>query len=121
MKIKTSTRLVFIFKNIVIKFPLSRRGYLQGKNERFLYEKYKHTGFLGELKYEKFGVVVMKKYSVVSRVPDYVVYGLKSEISELNIENCDLYNVKNWGMDGIQYILIDYGITEYISTLYNNK
>ena len=34
--IKISTRLVILLPNIVLKFPLSRRGYLQSKNERFI-------------------------------------------------------------------------------------
>ena len=119
LKIKTSTRLVLILQNIVIKIPLSRRGYLQGKNERYLYKKYKGNGLLGELISEKFGIVIMKTYPQLSRIPDYVVYGIKIEIPELNIRNCDLHNVKNWGKDeNSNPILIDYGINEYISTLY---
>jgi hypothetical protein len=119
MKIKYSTRLVFVFKKIVVKIPLSKRGYLQGKNERDLHEKYKGKGLLGELIFEKFGMVIMKTYPLASRIPGYVVYGIKKEIPELNILNCDLHNVKNWGIDeNSNPILIDYGVNQYISTLY---
>ena len=43
---KISTRVVFIFSTFVIKFPISYRGYLQCKNEKKIWDKYKHTGFL---------------------------------------------------------------------------
>jgi len=119
LKIKVSTRLVFILRDIVIKIPLSRRGYLQGKNEKVLWNKYNHLNVLGELKWGCLGVVCMKRYPIINRIPTYVVMGIKSTIPELNIVNCDLHNVKNWGRDeNLNPILIDYGITEYISTLY---
>ena len=119
MKIRMSTRLVLVFNKVVIKIPLSCRGYLQGKNEKYLYEKYKGKGLLGELISERFGVVIMKTYPLASRIPEYVVYGIKKEVPELNIPNCDLHNVKNWGKDEhCNPILIDYGINQYISTLY---
>jgi len=38
---KYSTRLVIILKNVVIKIPISRRGYLQGINEKMIWDKYK--------------------------------------------------------------------------------
>lgn len=120
MKIKLSTRLVLVLRNIVIKIPLSKRGYLQGKNEKQLYDKYKETGMIGELYSERFGIVVMKRYPVCSRIPQWVVAGIKKDIPELNVINCDLYNVKNWGMDhdGFGFILIDYGINEEVSKMY---
>ena len=119
LKIKVSTRLVFILQNIVIKIPLSRRGYLQGKNEKVLWDKYKHLNMLGELRWERFGVVCMKRYTPLNRIPIGYVNWTKRNILELNIINCDLYNIKNWGRDeNLNPILIDYGINEYISTLY---
>ena len=119
LKIKVSTRLVFILRDIVIKIPLSRRGYLQGKNEKVLWDKYKHLNILGELQWERLGIVCMKRYTPLNRLPDNYVKCTKRNILELNIINCDLYNIKNWGRDeNLNPILIDYGITEYISTLY---
>ena len=119
LKIKVSTRLVFILQNIVIKIPLSRRGYLQGKNEKVLCNKYYNLNILGHLKWELLGIVCMKRYSTISKIPAEYVNFTKLTIPELNIKNCDLHNVKNWGQDIIlNPILIDYGITEYISTLY---
>ena len=38
--IKYSTRIVLLFKNIVIKIPINRKGYLQGLNENNIWNKY---------------------------------------------------------------------------------
>jgi len=119
IQIKLSTRIVFVFNKLVIKIPLSRRGYLQGKNEKILWNKYNHLNILGELKWECLGVVCMKRYTLANRIPSYVVMSVKSMIPELNVINCDLHKVRNWGQDeNLNPILIDYGINEYISTLY---
>lgn len=119
MKIKISTRVVLILKDTVVKIPVSRRGYLQCKNEKAMWEKYGHTGALGELRQERFGIVVMKRYPPANRVPEYVVHALKKMMPEFDIPNCDLYNKCNWGMDdNLGHILIDYGINERISRLY---
>jgi hypothetical protein len=45
--IRYSTRLVVLMFGIVIKIPLSRRGYLQCKNEIRMWERYKHLNILG--------------------------------------------------------------------------
>lgn len=114
--IRFSTRVVFILPKIVIKIPIDRRGYLQGKNESTLYNKYKHTKLLGELISEFCGVVIMKRYKPLdSKLNPRKIRKIKETIAELNIENCDLYNPENWGED---HMLIDYGINERISKLY---
>lgn len=114
--IRFSTRVVFILPKVVIKIPIDKRGYLQGKNEAILYNKYKHTKLLGELISEFCGVVIMKRYKQLSsKLNEHKVNKIKQTIAELNIENCDLYNPDNWG-EG--HILIDYGINERISKLY---
>lgn len=120
---KLSTRLIFIFKNFVIKIPIDKRGYLQGKNEKKLWDKYSHTKHLGELYWEKFGIVCMKKYNVCKyRIPLYIVDEIKNDIKELNVKNCDLHNYKNWAIKVTKfhatYVLIDYGINETISKMY---
>ena len=115
--IKLSTRLVLILPSVVIKFPLDKRGYLQGKNEANLYRKYKNTNLLGKLIYEVCGIVIMERYNLLNtELQENTVIKVKQTISELNIENCDLYNQDNWG-EG--HILIDYGINERISKLYH--
>lgn len=114
--IKISTRIVFLLPKIVIKIPVDKRGYLQGKNESVLYRKYKNTKLLGELILEFCGIVVMKRYKPLNSKLDLdMVMEIKNKIVELDIENCDLYNPENWG-EG--HILIDYGINEDISKLY---
>ena len=116
---KISTRIVFIFKTFVIKIPLDKRGYLQGKNEKELWDKYSHTKYLGELYWEKFGIVCMKKYTVCKiKLPPIVIQNIKTNIKELNIDNCDLNNPKNWAIENNHFVLIDYGINETISKMY---
>ena len=116
--IKVSTRLVIVLPKIVFKFPLSRRGFLQSKNERIIWGKYKTAYPLGELYWEFLGVVCMKRYNPVDKIPTLTVLIAKDIIKEFDIHRCDLYNPKNWGIENKQYYLIDYGITQYISSLY---
>jgi hypothetical protein len=118
--IRISTRVVFIFKNFVIKFPISKRGYLQGKNERFIWNKYKKLNLLVPLKWEKFGIVCQEKCSSVG-VNDWSsknVRLVKNLIPEFDIDNCDLYNRKNWGVYKDSVVLLDYGVNEEISKMY---
>ena len=118
MTIEYSTRVIIILKNIVIKIPISRKGYLQGINENKIWDKYKHLDLLAELKWMHLGVVCQKRYTTVRSIPDRVVLYAKKEIPEFNIPNCDLYNYENWGIEGKKYILLDYGVNEYIASLY---
>ena len=118
MKIRYSTRLVLLIGSIVIKIPISKRGYLQCKNESKMYEKYKHFNILGELYWEWNGIVCMRRYHSTDVIDDDVVFGIKYLINEFDIVRCDLFNPLNWGKDGDEYVLIDYGINEEISRLY---
>jgi hypothetical protein len=119
MKIKVSTRVVFIFKDHVVKVPISLRGYLQCLQERNLWDKYKDLGILGELYSYKRGIIKMKRYNPIDSVDYTNVDLVKGLIEELDINNCDLYNKANWGeLNGRRY-LIDYGINEEISKMYN--
>jgi len=124
--IKYSTRLVFLIGNIVIKIPLSKRGYLQCKNEKRMWDKYKHLNVLGKLYWEWNGIICMKKYKTTNVLINQneannfidTVVGVKHLIPEFDIDKCDLYRAENWGIDGDDYVLIDYGINEEISKLY---
>ena len=118
LKIKSSTRVVFILHDIVIKIPLSRRGYLQGLNEKKIWDKYGRYGFLAELKWMFMGVVCQKRYEPIDEIPQLEVGKIKKIIPEFNFDNCDLRNPQNWGIEGKTYILLDYGINEYIASLY---
>lgn len=115
---KYSTRLVIVLNNIVIKIPISRRGYLQGLNEKKIWDKYNSLDLLAELKWMHLGVVCQKRYNIVKSIPDRVVLYTKKEIPEFNIPNCDLYNSLNWGIEDDKYILLDYGINKQITNLY---
>jgi hypothetical protein len=121
MNIKYSTRVVIILKNIVIKIPISRRGYLQGLNEKKIWDKYNNTNSLAELKWMFMGVVCQKRYTTVSLIPTRVIYYAKEVMPEFDFDNCDLYRASNWGIGDDKYILLDYGVNEYIASLYKNK
>ncbi len=111
MRVKISTRVVTIFNKFVIKFPVSKRGYLQGKNEAYLWKEYGRTGMLGEIYFEFCGIVVMKRYAPLNRaILKAHIKGMKMLIPELDIKNCDLNNPLNWGENDGCMILIDYGI-----------
>ena len=116
--IKYSTRLVFILRNVVIKIPVSRKGYLQGLNERKIWDKYNNFTSLAELKWMWMGIVCQKRYNTITSIPDQVVMCNKILMPEFDFNNCDLYNPENWGTDGDNYILLDYGVSKYIAGLY---
>jgi hypothetical protein len=118
VSIKYSTRLVIIFNNVVVKIPISRKGYLQGLNEKKIWDKYKNITSLAELKWVCMGVVCQKRYESIDEIPQLEVSKIKKIIPEFNFNNCDLYNPANWGIDGNQYILLDYGVNSYIASLY---
>ena len=119
VKIKYSTRIVLIFNKFVVKIPISKRGYLQGLNEKKIWNKYKNDVLLAETKWIFMGIVCQKRYDTnLLSIPNKVVKHYKLQIHEFNFDNCDLHNVKNWGMKDNKYILLDYGISLYISKLY---
>ena len=113
-----STRFVILFKNIVIKIPLSKKGFLQGYNELKVWNKYKNKAPLAELKWMFLGVVCQKRYITIEEVPQIEVDKIKKLIPEFNFKNCDFYNYENWGKDGQKYILLDYGNSPYVASLY---
>jgi hypothetical protein len=116
--IKYSTRLVFILRNVVIKIPVSRKGYLQGLNEKRIWDKYNNVTSLAELKWMCMGIVCQKRYNTVSSISNNVVIRIKELIPEFDFNNCDLHNPENWGIDDKTYILLDYGVNKYIAGLY---
>jgi hypothetical protein len=118
ISLKYSTRIVIILKNVVIKIPISKRGYLQGLNEKYIWDKYKQIGCLAELKWMYFGIVCQKRYNPVKIIPNTKVWLIKELIPEFDFDNCDLYKPENWGIENNNYILLDYGINENISKLY---
>ena len=120
--IRISTRVVFIFKGFVIKIPISYRGYLQGKNEKYIWNKYKNLKILAPLKWERFGIICQERCFDVKLKYGFFdisyVSLIKKLIPELNIKKCDLYNHKNWGVYNNYIVLLDYGINQRISEMY---
>jgi hypothetical protein len=116
--IRYSTRLVIIFKNTVVKIPISRKGFLQGNNEQKVWNKYKHKAPLAELRWMFLGVVCQKRYTETYEVPKCEIDRIKKLIPEFNFENCDFWNYENWGKEGKKYILLDYGNSPYVASLY---
>jgi hypothetical protein len=116
--LKYSTRIVIILKNVVIKIPISRRGYLQGINEKKIWDKYKNITSLAELKWMFIGIVCQKRYDAVQSIPKIVVRRIKTKIPEFDFADCDLHNSENWGIENKDYILLDYGINKHIASLY---
>ena len=116
--IKISTRIVILTKHRVYKFPIDKRGYLQGRNEAKVWKQYKDSKMLAPLKWEFFGIVCMSRAQDIERKPLHMIRYIKDLIPALNIENCDLHNVDNWGYYNGRYVLLDYGIDERISKMY---
>jgi len=113
-----STRFVIILKNIVIKIPLDRKGFIQGYNEKKIFNKYKHKAVLAELKWMFLGIVCQKRYTTINEIPKNEVYNIKKIIPEFDFDNCDFWNYENWGKEGEKYILLDYGNNPYVASLY---
>lgn len=120
MKFRYSTRFVIVLKNKVIKIPLDKKGYLQGLNEKNIWDKYNKIAPLAKMKWSFLGIVCQKRYKTIESIPDKNVLSIKKIIPEFNIKNCDLYNYENWGIENNKFILLDYGINQYISTLYKH-
>ena len=121
MQIRYSTRLVFLIGNRAYKIPLSRRGWLQGKNEAKVWQQYKSTNMLAPLIWERWGIVCQERCLPISGLSPSrkrKVKEIKRHIPQLDIDNCDLYNYKNWGKHKNRLVLLDYGIDDYISKLY---
>jgi hypothetical protein len=116
IQIKSSTRVVIILKDRVYKIPIDYRGYLQGKNESKVWRQYKHTNKLAPLIWERFGIVCQVKCDTICHRPP--IEEVKELIPQLNIDNCDLHNIENWGQYQGNTVLLDYGIDERISKMY---
>jgi hypothetical protein len=113
-----STRFVILFKNIVVKIPLNKKGFLQGYNEQKIWNKYQNKAPLANLNWMFLGIVCQKRYTTIKEVPQSEVHKIKKLIPEFDFENCDFWNYENWGKDGQKYILLDYGNSPYVASLY---
>ena len=68
MQIKISTRLVILTKNRAYKIPLGRRGWLQGKNENFIWNKYETLNLLAPLFWEFLGIVCQMRIKPIKEI-----------------------------------------------------
>lgn len=118
MTIKYSTRLVILTKDKAYKIPLSYRGWLQGKNEKKVWNKYNSTGMLAPFVWEFFGIVCQTRVSPVESIDVNTVIDIKSLIPQFNFDNCDLHNPQNWGIYNGSKVLLDYGVDEKVSQMY---
>jgi len=118
MTIKYSTRLVILTKDKAYKIPLSYRGWLQGKNEKKVWDKYNSTGMLAPFVWEFFGIVCQTRVSPVESIDVNTVIDIKSLIPQFNFDNCDLHNPQNWGVYNGNKVLLDYGVDERVSQMY---
>ena len=110
--------MVILTKNRAYKIPLSYRGYLQGKNERKVWNEYRHTNLLVPLLYERYGVVIQERVEPVQSINKSIVQLIKKLIPQFQFDKCDLHNKDNWGLYKGQLRLLDYGIDEKISKMY---
>lgn len=116
---KYSTRIVILFNKSVIKIPISKRGYLQGKHEKYIWDKYGHKKLLAPLIWEKWGIVKQKKCDAPNKwINHKYIYEVKLQMPEFNFDGCDLHNYRNWGYYNGRVVLIGYGINEKISKMY---
>jgi hypothetical protein len=118
IQVRFSTRLVILAGNSAIKIPLGYRGFLQAYNEKKLWQKYRNCGLLNQFRWIFLGIVCCKRIEPLEELDPGIVRQIKARIPELNIRRCDLYKKENWGKDQGRVLLLDYGISEYISSLY---
>lgn len=104
-------------KRYAVKIPIDRRGWLQGINERKLWSKYHSPNFV-PIVWGFGGIVCQARAGKLSMLREHNVELIKQQIPELNIVNCDLHNVDNWGVYDGGVVLVDYGITEEVSKMY---
>ena len=116
--IRISSRVVILTPQRVYKFPVNRRGWLQGINERAAWDEHKESGYLAPLIWSFGGVVCMQRVRPTQYVPPQMVLNVKMQIPALNIANCDLWNVANWGEYQNRRVLLDYGISEQVAAMY---
>ena len=115
--LKISTRVVILIGDYAFKIPIDKRGYLQGINEKKIWDKYGQTASIAKLYWMFLGVVCQKRYNRIKHIPKMEVVNIKKIIPEFDFENCDFWNYENWGVDDNKYILLDN--SPYVASLYN--
>jgi hypothetical protein len=119
--IRISTRLVLLIGKWAIKIPLGVRGWWQGQNEAKIWSKYTNHWMLAPLLFSFGGIVIQKRMQPLTQFDPEKVRLIRHSINELNIANCDLMKQENWGMDGERQVLLDYGISSKVASMYPFK
>lgn len=118
MKVKISTRVVFLIGDVAVKIPVGRRGWIQGWNERKIWAKYAETGLLVPL-IGSFGpVILQRRVEEVVHVCPITIARVKFQIEEFRFDRCDLWNPANWGRMNGEIVLLDYGIDRRVAGMY---
>ena len=73
IKIIWSTRIVILTENFALKIPIDKRGWLQGKNEKVVWDVYKHSNFLAPLRWEWFGIVCQERCEPLQVIDETIV------------------------------------------------
>lgn len=120
-RIRISTRVVFLIGKYAFKIPIDRRGWMQGKNEARRWREFGGFGILTPILWSWKGLIIQKRIQEIEKIPPSFILAARAWIPEMDFENCDLHNPRNWGTDGIRILLIDYGIDEEIANLYPKK
>jgi hypothetical protein len=118
MQFRLSTRFVILFGEWALKIPLSKRGYLQGVNERKTWHAYKQTDLLVPLLWSFCGVVCQSRAFPVSSIEHEHILKVVDSIPHLNVTKTDLFNSANWGRLNGRVVLLDYGLNERVSNMY---
>lgn len=116
--VRLSTRLVVLTPRHAYKIPLGLRGWLQGLNERKLWDSHGKTGLLAPLEWSVGGLVCMTRVRPVRRIPDAAVEHFKGIFPVFRFPRCDLYRPANWGRHEGRLVLLDYGVDERVARLY---
>jgi len=116
--LRLSTRLVVLTPRRALKIPLGLRGWLQGRNERKLWDAYQETGLLAPMLWSIGGLVCMTRVTPAREIPTGTVERFKTIFPVFDFDNCDLHRVANWGRYEGRIVLLDYGVDERVARLY---
>lgn len=116
--IRISTRLVVLTPRRAYKIPIDRRGWLQGRNERRIWDQYQQTNNLAPLLWSWGGLVCMERVQPLHELTDWDRMKVRREVPPLACRNGDLHRVANWGKYQGRTVLLDYGISSRVAAMY---
>jgi len=116
--IRISTRLVLLTPRRAYKIPLDRRGWLQGRNERRIWDQYQGTNYLAPLLWSCGGFICMERVDPADQVSGWDRMKVRRAVPPLACRNGDLHRVENWGKHQGRTVLLDYGISSRVAAMY---